>query len=140
MGHMSAELKPVVNRILSAVERLPEAEDLEFAVDIAEDARMPMEKGDVTELAGNLLDNARKWAKSQVRISFAKGWLIVEDDGPGVADEELETISQRGRRLDESKQGWGLGLSIVEDIADIYGLKIVFGRSDLGGLKVAIGA
>ncbi len=139
MGHTATALKPVVKRILSAVERLPEAEDLEFVVDIPDDAKLQMEKGDVIELVGNLLDNARKWAKSQVRIAYAGQSFIVEDDGPGVPDEELANISQRGRRLDESKQGSGLGLSIVQDIADIYGLRITFGRSDLGGLRAAIG-
>ena len=63
---------------------------------------------------------------------------MIEDDGPGVPDDALQTISERGRRLDESKQGSGLGLSIVEDIGDIYGLNISYGRSELGGLKVGI--
>ena len=53
-------------------------------------------------------------------------------------DAELERIRERGRRLDETKQGSGLGLSIVEDIADIYGLQLTYGRSELGGLKVEI--
>jgi signal transduction histidine kinase len=138
MGHAATALKPVVNSILAAVERLPGADDLEFEVTITDEIKIPMEKGDVTELIGNLLDNARKWAKARVRVAYVDSCLVIEDDGPGVPDGELATISQRGRRLDESTQGSGLGLSIVEDIADIYGLKITFGRSELGGLKVEI--
>ena len=64
--------------------------------------------------------------------------LVIEDDGPGVPDAELTHIAERGKRLDETKQGSGLGLSIVEDIADIYGLRITYARSELGGLRVEI--
>ena len=95
-----------------------------------------MEQGDLTELLGNLMDNGRKWAASRVRLRFEDGAITIEDDGPGVPDAELERIRERGRRLDETKQGSGLGLSIVEDIADIYGLQLTYGRSELGGLKV----
>jgi signal transduction histidine kinase len=97
-----------------------------------------MEQGDLTELLGNLMDNGRKWAASRVRLRFEDRAITIEDDGPGVPDAELERIRERGRRLDETKQGSGLGLSIVEDIADIYGLQLAYGRSELGGLKVGI--
>jgi signal transduction histidine kinase len=105
---------------------------------VLNDVTVPMEQSDLTELLGNLLDNARKWAKATVTVRYAPPHLVIEDDGPGVPDDELKHISERGRRLDESKQGSGLGLSIVEDIADIYGLTVTYGRSDLGGLKVEI--
>lgn len=138
-GHGATELKPAVERVLKAVQRLAGADDLAFVQDIPADARVQIEQGDLTELLGNLLDNARKWARSEVAVSFREGHLVVEDDGPGVADGDLDMITERGRRLDESKQGSGLGLSIVRDIADIYGLTVAFGRSGLGGLRVDIG-
>jgi signal transduction histidine kinase len=131
-------LKTVVDRVVSAISRLPGAEDLSFEIDVAADATVQIEQGDLTELLGNLLDNARKWARTRISFHFAAPVLVIEDDGPGVPDDELMRISERGRRLDESKQGSGLGLSIVEDIADIYGLSITYGRSELGGLKVEI--
>lgn len=137
-GHAATALGPVVERIVSAIARLPAAEDLNFDIDVVPGATVPMEQGDLTELLGNLLDNGRKWARTTVRLRYAPPLLVIEDDGPGVAEEDLKIISERGRRLDESKQGSGLGLSIVEDIADIYGLKISYGRSGLGGLRVAI--
>ena len=77
-------------------------------------------------------------AASRVRLRFEDRAITIEDDGPGVPDAELERIRERGRRLDETKQGSGLGLSIVEDIADIYGLQLIYGRSELGGLKVTV--
>lgn len=137
-GHAATELGPVVERIVSAIARLPGTEDLTFDVDLVPGVTVPMEQGDLTELLGNLLDNGRKWAKSRVRLRYAPPLLVIEDDGPGVPDDDLKLISERGRRLDESKQGSGLGLSIVEDIADIYRLTVTYSRSALGGLRVEI--
>ena len=127
-----------LDRLLVTLQHVPEAEDLDIDVDILPDSKVPIEVSDLTELLGNLLDNACKWAKSKVRVRYAAPYLTIEDDGPGVPDGDLASIAERGRRLDESKQGSGLGLSIVEDIADIYGLQVGYGRSTLGGLKVEI--
>ncbi|WP_421692863.1 ATP-binding protein [Aestuariivirga sp.] len=137
-GHAASDLPALLLKVLGAVSRLPDAEALYFEVLLPEEASVPIEQRDLTELLGNLLDNARKWARSTVRISYAAPLLTVEDDGPGVPEAELARLGERGRKLDESKQGAGLGLSIVEDIADIYGLSITYGRSGLGGLKVQI--
>ena len=137
-GHAATPLRLVVDRVVSAVSRLPGADDLEFDVQILPDTTVPIEQSDLTELLGNIIDNARKWAKTLVRLQYVHPLLVIEDDGPGVPDDELLRISERGRRLDESKQGSGLGLSIVEDIADIYRLNITYSRSELGGLKVEI--
>jgi signal transduction histidine kinase len=137
-GFAATELRPVAERVVAAISRLPGAEDLDFDVHVLNEASVPMEQGDLTELLGNLLDNARKWARTTVRLRYAPPHLVIEDDGPGVPEEDLKTIAERGRRLDESKQGSGLGLSIVEDIADIYGLGVSYGRSEIGGLKVDI--
>ncbi len=137
-GHAATPLKPAVERVVAAIRRLPRADELDFDIHVLADVAVPIEQGDLTELLGNLLDNARKWAEGTVRLRYAPPLMVIEDDGPGVPEEELKLISERGRRLDESKQGSGLGLSIVEDIADLYGLTITYGRSDLGGLKIEI--
>lgn len=139
-GHATAAVRPVVDKVVAAVARLPGAEDLDFDIRVDEGAMLPLDQNDLTELLGNLLDNARKWAKTTVVVEQSGSGLIIEDDGPGVPEAELARISERGRRLDESKQGSGLGLSIVEDIADIYALTVSYGRSTLGGLKVEIRA
>jgi signal transduction histidine kinase len=117
---------------------MPGAEDLDFDIHVLADVTVPMDQSDLTELLGNLIDNARKWAKTRVKVRHSPPLIVIEDDGPGVADDDLKLISERGRRLDESKQGSGLGLSIVEDIADLYGLTVTYGRSELGGLMVEI--
>lgn len=138
-GTAAADLPAVAARVVATLKKLPGTEDLAWQVDVPPGTRMAMEEGDLTELLGNLLDNARKWARGTVRLAHEGGRLIVEDDGPGVPDGALATIAQRGLRLDESKQGSGLGLAIIADIADLYGLALHFGKSPLGGLRVSLG-
>lgn len=138
-GHATTRLRPVAEKVVAALERLPRGEEIDWDIHVPPDALLPLEQGDLTELLGNLMDNARKWAKGRVRLSYAAPCLVIEDDGPGVDADKVGEISERGRRLDESTQGSGLGLSIVADIADIYNLTVGYGRSELGGLKVTIG-
>jgi signal transduction histidine kinase len=96
------------------------------------------ERQDLEEMAGNLIDNACKWADSRVRITAsatgASFTVAVEDDGPGLTPQEREQVGERGERLDESVPGTGLGLAIVRDIAKLYGGALELGGSDLGGL------
>ncbi|HHH39186.1 MAG TPA: HAMP domain-containing histidine kinase [Sedimenticola sp.] len=102
------------------------------------------DREDMLELLGNLLDNACKWAASRVRcrieVDRAGAVVIrVEDDGTGLGNEEIEHLTHRGTRLDETVEGHGLGLAIVGDIVKLYGGSIGFGRArELGGLGVQI--
>ncbi|RTR30553.1 ATP-binding protein [Shewanella atlantica] len=105
--------------------------------------RLPLHREDGMELIGNLLDNAHKWAKSRVEISAGveddRISLTIEDDGPGVASEELAQLTSRGKRLDEATMGHGLGLSIVKDIAEQYEIDLQFTHSEqFGGLRVSL--
>ena len=93
------------------------------------------------ELVGNLMDNACKWAKKQIHCSLTEKnntiCVVVEDDGPGLSEQALGKLVRRGRRLDESVEGHGLGLAIVTDIIKLYGGQIEFEKSiKLGGLRV----
>ncbi|WP_261922852.1 ATP-binding protein [Shewanella sp. NFH-SH190041] len=106
-------------------------------------SRLPIHREDGMELLGNLLDNAYKWASSEVRLAVRngeKGAVVhIDDDGPGVADNELDLMTQRGTRLDETVMGHGLGLSIVREIAEQYDINILFGRSQaLAGLAITL--
>lgn len=100
------------------------------------------DREDMLELLGNLLDNACKWASSSVSCRLSgEEWIqiLVEDDGDGLSDSDLERLTQRGTRLDETVGGHGLGLAIAKDIVKLYNGSINFGRSTrLGGLQVQI--
>lgn len=100
------------------------------------------EREDIEEIAGNLIENAVKWARSTVRVSLAAAGssiiLTIEDDGPGIPEAKSREALKRGRRLDETKPGSGLGLAIVHDLVREYGGDLALERSDLGGLKAAI--
>lgn len=132
---------PSVERLARVMERLHNA-----AVEVV-DAGPPDFRGDqqtLEEILGNLMENACKWAGQRVRIT-ADGAndglvvLVVEDDGPGIPDDRLQDVLRRGRRLDESKPGSGLGLNIVDDLTRATGGGLVLDRSpDLGGLRVTV--
>jgi signal transduction histidine kinase len=138
-GHDLTNLSDAVDAVFTTVGKLPRGDEIQWHNMVPADAVVPLERSDLIELLGNLLDNARKFAKSQVRLRFADRHIFIDDDGPGVAGAEIALILQRGRRLDESRKGFGLGLAIVEDIADLYQLELSFGKSDLGGLQVKLG-
>lgn len=134
------DLKAMLEPLIKTLRKIYQDKELSFIVDIAEHATYVGDKHDMMELFGNLLDNACKWARSTVHISINKDLgVVIEDDGPGITKEKLEQIEQRGIRLDEAGDGFGLGLSIVREIVDLTGAQISYGASDkYGGLKVSI--
>ena len=89
-------------------------------------------------MAGNLIDNACKWAKSRVVVTLGQGpgtvTLAIEDDGPGLTPDEAEKVLRRGVRLDEKSPGSGLGLDIVKELVDVYGGSLQLKKAGLGGL------
>jgi signal transduction histidine kinase len=115
--------------------------DKDFSWEIAPNAHFVGDREDLLELLGNLLDNAGKWSLHEVRLAVSDGegvHFVVEDDGPGY-DGELNALTARGYRADESQPGSGLGLAIVRDIVESYGGTLNLGRSDtLGGLKAEV--
>ncbi len=133
---------PVIDDITRTLARIRRGPDIILTRLGPQGLAVRGERGDVEEVVGNLLDNAYKWAASAVRITTAREAdmvrLIIEDDGPGLSDGDRETALTRGGRLDETKPGSGLGLSIVGDIVDAYQGDVQLGRSDLGGLKVTV--
>jgi signal transduction histidine kinase len=109
------------------------------------DASLPWfrgDEGDLEEIAGNLLDNACKWSKGQIAVTMvaertpSQQFLLIriEDDGPGLTEEEAKKVLRRGVRLDEKTPGSGLGLDIVKELVDVYGGSLQLKRSVLGGL------
>ncbi|MGI9520334.1 MAG: sensor histidine kinase [Hyphomicrobiaceae bacterium] len=143
------DVHPVAAGLKRALERIYRDKGVSIVLDGTEQARFLGEKQDLEEMLGNLLDNACKWSRNEVRLSLSdepiagslrSGMLIfeIEDDGPGLSQEERAKIGKRGVRLDESTPGTGLGLSIVHDLAATYHGNCALDASHLGGLKVRL--
>ncbi|MFN3500416.1 MAG: ATP-binding protein, partial [Pannonibacter indicus] len=140
--------EPVLTKLARVMERIHDAKGLDISADCAEGMRFRGEQQDLEEMAGNLMDNACKWARYEVRLTsrltdtgtpgrqFIE--IIVEDDGPGLTEEQRKEAVKRGKRLDESVPGTGLGLSIVADLAGLYGGSFELSSSELGGLKARL--
>ncbi|RFQ33555.1 ATP-binding protein [Pseudomonas sp. ATCC 13867] len=122
--------------------RLIHGEHLRIDWNATPGLRLPFDREDLLEMLGNLLDNACKWADGQVRLTVEKGagryLLSVDDDGPGIAEEQRDSVLERGTRLDEQVAGHGLGLGIARDIAAACGGGLRLEASELGGLRVVI--
>lgn len=141
------EISPIMQSLERALLRIYQDKEITFELQCPETARFAGEKQDFEEIVGNLLDNAFKWATSKVSakvIIESKKMgevflnIAIEDDGPGLSDKELSQVKERGKRLDETKPGSGLGLSIVSDLVDLYGGKFDLTHSDLGGLQIKL--
>jgi signal transduction histidine kinase len=135
-------VRSVIDDLSFAVEHIYKDRGIRIDLQGLEDKWFRGEAQDLEEMAGNLIDNAFKWAKSVVVVTcrgdLDRLLLVIEDDGPGIADEELKTITRRGRKLDERTPGHGHGLGIAEDIANLYGGNLKLGRSELGGLRAEL--
>ncbi|WP_345170193.1 sensor histidine kinase [Sphingomonas daechungensis] len=135
--HARATVWDSLQSVQRAVDRLYE----KVTVDIAGDktAQVRVERQDLDEMLGNLVENAAKYGGGRVFVTVERQApmidIIIEDDGEGIPKQQRETLFQRGARLDTDKPGTGLGLAIVRDVAEIYGGTITLEESeDLGGL------
>ncbi|MDH5749653.1 MAG: HAMP domain-containing histidine kinase [Rhodospirillales bacterium] len=114
---------------------------VEIQVNCSEDLMFSVSRHDLEAMAGNLLSNAHKHARGKISISarLENGLVItVEDDGPGIAEVDRDAAFNWGKRLDEAPPGSGFGLSIVRDVAGLYGGEVSLGRSSLGGLRAEL--
>ncbi|AWL11705.1 Histidine kinase [Saliniradius amylolyticus] len=135
-------IKPVADALLRAMDKIYQARQLNLNSDISDSACVPMDKTDLNEVLGNLLDNGCKAARSQVTV-FARReanlWQLgVEDDGPGITEEQQQQLLARGQRLDTYRDGQGLGLALVADIAHAYHGELHIEPGSLGGARVFI--
>jgi len=135
-------IEPVVQRLVAALHKVNADKSVAVTAGIAPNARFRGDEGDLTELLGNLIDNAFKWCAARVRIQAREqdGALVlaVEDDGPGIADDAAQAVLKRGVRADQSTPGHGIGLAVVRDIVEAYGGSVRIGRSELGGASIAL--
>lgn len=138
-----AEITPVLDDILLVLRRPIDDADLSVVRDIPQGLSFAGERQDLEEMIGNLTENAVKWAISTIRVTARPQAdalsITIEDDGPGMTDQEYAAALMRGRRLDETgPPGAGLGLAIVADLAALHGGRLTLSRSELGGLRATL--
>lgn len=136
-GGPPAVARAVVARLIAVIERTEYGARIAFEND-APDAPLPVSGELLMEIAGPLLENAARFARACVRVSGEGRSLIIEDDGPGLTDEQAREALERGRRLDESGQGHGLGLAIANDLVEASGGILSLGPSNWGGLRAEV--
>ncbi len=148
VGAAALPLGPPLAELVAALDKVHAGRRVALELRVAAELGYPIDRGDLLELAGNLADNACKWARSRTRLA-AEPWtrpewhraglvLAVEDDGPGIPAAERLRVRGRGVRLDERVAGQGLGLAMVEELVAAYGGTFELGTSELGGLAATI--
>jgi two-component system sensor histidine kinase PhoQ len=142
LGQAPVAIAPVVGELRVALLKVYGNKDLLFESVIVPEAQFIGDRADLTELLGNLLDNACKWATSRVRVEARIDPLAeartalrvtVDDDGPGIAEADRARVLTRGGRADEATPGHGLGLAMVHDTVELYGGSLRIDASRLGG-------
>src|SRR3954452_7820478 len=140
------EVEPVIAGLARTFTKIYRNRDLAIDVTAPSGVRFRGERQDFEEMVGNLVDNACKWAAHRVAIDIGviqvdgrpRLRVAVEDDGPGLPEAAIHDMLKRGRRLDETKPGSGLGLSIVADLAALYRGSLRLEKAALGGLRATL--
>ncbi len=143
----SSDLRPSLDGLARVLRRAYADRELLITVDCPADLKIRMERRDVEEVFGNLLDNACKYGRGRVDVTARRvdtvggrgmAEIRIDDDGPGLSQKDRGLVVRRGFRLDESVPGSGLGLAIVDELVEAYGGTHDFGDSPLGGLAVLV--
>jgi signal transduction histidine kinase len=146
---LATEVEPVIAGLLRTFEKIYADRVVGFSASARGNPRFQGERQDLEEMIGNLVDNAGKWARTRVMVTVApdpaRGLdapayfrVTIDDDGPGLEAELRDKALERGKRLDETKPGSGLGLSIVADLATLYRGTLVLEKSPAGGLRAEL--
>ncbi|HEV2228397.1 MAG TPA: ATP-binding protein [Steroidobacteraceae bacterium] len=147
IGQAPVDLAQVAVELRGALLRVYGHKDLSLELEVAPASLFVGDRGDLTEVLGNLLDNACKWCRGRVRLTarseegaHARVRLVVtiEDDGPGIPEADRPRVLQRGVRADENVPGHGLGLAMVRDTVELYGGRLEVDTSPLGGARFTL--
>ena len=147
LGQAPVDVTQVAVDLRSTLLKVYGSKDLSIELAVERECQFIGDRGDFTELLGNLVDNACKWCRSQVRVAVMTDpqagqrerlCVAVDDDGPGISEENRDRVLQRGVRTDESVPGHGLGLAMVRDTVDLYGGTIAIEASPLGGARFSL--
>jgi signal transduction histidine kinase len=143
------DVAPVLHAIVRTMEKIHRMRGIAIALSVPDGPRFRGEQQDLEEMIGNLVDNACKWAQSRVVVEAvvsapaepggaAALHIVVDDDGEGLSPSAREQVARRGLRLDETKPGSGLGLSIVVELATLYRGRLTLGSAPIGGLRAEL--
>ncbi|MBI3433518.1 MAG: sensor histidine kinase [Proteobacteria bacterium] len=143
------DVAPVVTALTRTMEKLHRDRTIAVNVVAPLAVRFRGERQDLEEMVGNLVDNACKWAQARVNVEIVPEQglavtarrvvrIVVDDDGRGLSPAERERVTRRGQRLDETMPGSGLGLSIVLELAALYGGHLTLGSAPIGGLRAEL--
>ncbi len=137
-----SEVAPVLADLKRTLTRIHADRNIEIEVACDDDLVFRGARHDLEEMLGNLMDNACKWTEGRVRVTAKREdefiRLAIEDDGDGLPENKRVEVMKRGRRLDESVPGSGLGLSIVADLVSLYNGKLHLDEAELGGLQAVL--
>lgn len=135
-------IEPIAQRLFATLQKVYAEKRMQQTLELAPNSIIAGDEQDAMELVGNLLENAFKYGRQHVRMSSSiKGGQLqidIEDDGPGVPEDQCERILERGQRLDTSIPGQGIGLSVAAEIVRSYEGEIRITRSELGGARFSI--
>ena len=138
---------PVVERLVHSLDKVYRDKQVRLSLNLDPHSVFHGDQADLMEILGNLLDNAYKYSVGQVRVSVQPDPtpggrqeldLIIEDDGRGIGPEKIDAVLQRGKRMDQTVPGHGIGLSIANEIVTLYGGRLDIGSSELGGARVHV--
>ena len=139
---------PVASRlddVASALKKIHADKNIDLTLAVPADLAVACEPQDFDEMAGNLLDNAFRWARSTVSAQAVVPsdesrllQLVIEDDGPGLTPEQMPQVLRPGERIDESAPGFGFGLPIARELAELYGGELALDASPRGGLQITL--
>ncbi|HEU4623302.1 MAG TPA: ATP-binding protein [Steroidobacteraceae bacterium] len=148
LGQAPLDVAPIVDELrLAMLKVYGNRKDMVLSVDVKPGSQFVGDRDDLIELLGNLLDNASKWCKERVHIAVAPDpsapprerlRIVVDDDGPGIAEDDTSRVLERGVRADEQVPGHGLGLAMVRDTVELYGGSLKIERSELGGARISL--
>jgi len=134
----------VVERLRRSLDKVYREKQVAVELELDPSATFTGDEADLTEILGNLLENAYKYCRSKVRVSVRTDQhpdgieISIEDDGPGIAPEQVDAVLQRGTRMDESVPGQGIGLSMANEIITVYGGQLAFAASPIGGTLLRV--
>jgi signal transduction histidine kinase len=139
------EVVPVVTALTRTMEKIYQPRGIAIDLRALAQVRFRGERQDLEEMVGNLVDNACKWAQLRVSVEVVPDAavrpmvrIVVDDDGPGLSPGQRDQVARRGRRLDETKPGSGLGLSIVVELSTLYGGSLSLSTAPIGGLRAEL--